>query len=210
MNTQIAPCLSRPVLGFLGLVGIAVAVAMAHRFGVIEAAVTKRAIGLDIGLMIMLMGNFLPKLRLFNSPGSDSVEGVAAEFAAGWILVLSGIVYISLFLFAPLGVARTVSSLVGMSAILAIIVNWWALKLGAFFTGRQTTGETATPGAATIEKRKLTVWLFTAFLYVLVSACVVSLLGDRSWGRELASWMVLAFAAVYAILYAVLEGRRTQ
>jgi len=38
---------------------------------------------------------------------------------------------------------------------------------------------------------------------------VVFLVRDKSWGRDLGTWMILAFGTLYAVVYAVLESRRS-
>src|SRR5215469_215511 len=102
MNSQTV-C-SRPVratvFSFLGLLGVVALFALAKGKGIIEPAVARRAIGLLVGAMIVIVGNLVPKLRPLNSPSSDPAEAGAAERSAGWTLVLAGIVYIALFAFA--------------------------------------------------------------------------------------------------------------
>ena len=93
---------ARAVVAFVSLVGIVTAVAAAKGMGFLEAAAARRGIGMLIGVMALVIGNFLPKLRPLKSPDANPAKGMAAERFAGWILVLAGIVYIALFTFAPL------------------------------------------------------------------------------------------------------------
>jgi hypothetical protein len=78
MNMRIA-C-SRPtaraLFAFIGLVGIVTAVAAAKGMGFVEAASARRAIGVLIGVMALVVGNFLPKLRPLNSPEANPAKGM--------------------------------------------------------------------------------------------------------------------------------------
>ena len=59
--------------------------------------------GLIIGAVIIVMGNFLPKTRPLNAPGVNPPgPAAAAERFAGWTLFVVGIAYIALFALAPL------------------------------------------------------------------------------------------------------------
>ena len=110
----------------MSLVGILAAVAAAKGMGFLEAGAARRAIGLLIGVMALVIRNFLPKLRPLNSPHANPAKGMAAERSAGWILVLAGTAYIALFLFAQLDQAGRLSSVIGISALVAIAANWGA------------------------------------------------------------------------------------
>ena len=209
MSMQIA-C-SRPtaraLFAFIGLVGTVTAVAVAKGVGLLEAAAARRAIGLLIGLMALVIGNFLPKLRPLNSPDANPAEGRAAERFAGWILVLAGIAYIALFLFAPLDQAGRFSSVLGVCALMAIAANWVWLRRAVLWRSRQIARKTAglTERA---KERKLVIWLLFAFAYVFATASSVFLFHNRPWVHDFGSWIVLGFGMVYAVLYGVLESSR--
>jgi hypothetical protein len=205
MNVQIAckRSTARAAFAFLGLVGIVTAVAAAKGMGLLEATAARRAIGLLIGVMALVVGNFLPKLRPLNSPETNPAKGMAAERFAGWILVLAGVAYIGLFLFAPLAQAGRVSSVIGISALMAIAANWIWLGRAALWRSRRFAGLTEEA-----EDRKLIIWLLFAFAYVFVTASSMFLFHNRPWVHELGSWIVLGFGMTYAVLYGVLESKR--
>src|SRR6185295_5166308 len=104
---------TRPVkaalFGFLSLMGVAMGIAIARETGLIEAPVAKRALGLIIGITIVITGNLLPKLRPFGSPRGNHSRAALVERFTGWGLVLTGVAYVALFVFAPLNQAGTVS-----------------------------------------------------------------------------------------------------
>lgn len=155
------------------------------------AAATKRALGLLIGIMAFAIGNMLPKVRPLQTPSGDPAKAVAAERFAGWVLVLTGISYVVLFTFMQLDLARTVSSIIGIVAIVIVAANFVRLLSGAFFRDCQRT-EVAVPiHKQSTEKRRLLVPLFFAFFWILATACATSLFGHKSWGNNLA-WLIPA------------------
>jgi hypothetical protein len=175
--------------------------------GFLEAAASRRAIGLLIGVMALVIGNFLPKLRPLNSPHANPAREMAAERFAGGILVLAGIAYIGLFLVAPLDQAGRVSSVVGISALVVIAANWAWLGRTALSRSRPIAGKARLTEQA--EARKLAIWLLFAFAYVFATASSVYLFHDRPWVHDFGSWIVLGFGTTYAVLYGVLDSRRS-
>jgi hypothetical protein len=209
MNLQIAckRSTARAGFAFISLVGIVTAVAAAKGMGLLEAAAARRAIGLLIGVMALVIGNFLPKLRPLNSPDANPTKRMAAERLAGWILVLAGAAYIALFLFASLAQAGRLSSVIGISALMAIAANWAWLERAALWRSRRFAGKTAHVTEQP-EERKLVIWLLFAFAYVFATASSLFLFHDRPWVHDLGSWTVLGFGMTYAVLYGVLESKR--
>jgi hypothetical protein len=53
--------------GFLGVTAMTMTFSLAIEIGIIDGDLTRRAIGMVIGLMVVVVGNFLPKLRPFHS-----------------------------------------------------------------------------------------------------------------------------------------------
>lgn len=204
---------SRPVktavYGFLGQLALIAAVAFVEKLDMIEAATAKRAIGLVIGLMVVTMGNILPKMRPLKAPGGDPGKASAAERFAGWTLVLMGLVYIALFLFAPLDQARSVASMIAIAAMVLIALSWAGQVGRALFGKRPTSEDLAEQSEYATKKRVLTVWLLFAFFTILVAACVKFLFGDQPWGRELGSYVLLAFTLIYAVIYGALGDKRS-
>jgi hypothetical protein len=198
--------LKAQVSGFLGLLAIIATLAAARGIGFLEADAARRAIGLVIGVMVVVVGNFLPKLRPLGSPGGNSAEATAAERSAGWVLVLAGITYIALFAVAPLDKAALLSSVLGIGALVVIAANWVRLALRTLFVDGKTPKEIA-PSRQAWEKRKLAISLLFGFLYVFIGASVAFLLHDKPAARHVASWAILWLGLAYAILYAVLESR---
>ena len=197
------------IFGFLGFTVAAMALALGEKMGVLDAATVKRGMGLILGITVVITGNFLPKTRPLNAPGvNPSGAAAAAERFAGWTLVLVGIAYVALFSIAPLERARTVSSVLGISAMVLIAANWAWLVRGALFGSRETSEDTWPERAFLMAKRRLIVPLLFAFFYTLVTACTVFLLHDRHQIDEVSWWLFLGFWLVYAFLMVVLEPKR--
>lgn len=208
MSTQII--YTRPlktmVLGFVGFTLAAGSLAFAQRMGFIQAPLEKRAMGLIIGVLVMVTGNFLPKTRPLNAPGVNPPgPAAAAERFAGWTLFVVGSAYIALFVFAPLDQARRISSILGIGAMIYVAASWaWMLR-GALLGGQEESLDDRRRAA---EKRKLILPLLFAFFYALATACVVFLLHNRSQVEKVGWWMFLGFWLLYAALMVVLDRKR--
>jgi hypothetical protein len=203
---------SRPVrsamIGFLSLTAIVVAAALAKAAGLVEVAVEQRVFGLAIGAMIVVAGNFLPKMRPLNMNRGSPAKTTAAERVAGWVLSLAGLAYIALFVFAPLHQASHVSSIIGIGAIVLLAVDWTWWARNALFGGRQQLEDTPELSRRSAQKRKPALWLLTAFFYVLAIACVTFLFYDTPSGHQIGSWSIVVFASIYAVLYGFLGDKK--
>lgn len=198
----------RAVYAFLGLMAIAVALALAAKTGIIDSTVEKRALGVLIGVMLIVMGNLLPKLRPLNAHVNDPATVTAAERLAGWLLVIAGTLYTALFVFAPLDRARPISSLIGIGVIVIIAASWIRLAIRALARRDSRIFSGNIPDKRAVEQRKVVSWLIFAFFYLFATACVTFLFKDKSWFHEFASWMLIGAVFAYALLHAVLA--RTQ
>ena len=182
------------VSAFAVLCGAAALVAIAHRSGLMGDGGTKRALGLIVGLLAIVTGNFLPKLRLLSAPGNDPIRAASAEWFAGWTLVMTGIGYVTFFGLLPLETARIAAAILGSAAIVAIAVRWAGLLRNVLSRD------------ATAERRKM-IYLMFAFVFILLEACIV-FFSSAPGVREVASWVSVGFSVISAVLYAFLEPRR--
>lgn len=208
-QTHVVHPVRSTMIGFLGLSAILVAIALGRFAGLIEITVEQRLFGLVIGTMIIVTGNFLPKMRPLNLGRGDRAKTSAAERLAGWVLLLAGLAYIALFVFAPLNQARHISSIIGICAIVVIAVNWTWLARNVLFGSRQQLAGTTALSRSTVRKQKLAAWLLFAFFYVLAVACVSFLFHDTRWGQQIGAWSIVAFASSYALLYGFLGDKRS-
>ena len=183
------------IASFIGLTLAAAAVALAHRGGLIGDGGSRRGLGLVVGVLAIVTGNFLPKLRLLSAPGNDPVRASSSEWFAGWTLVMTGIGYVAFFGLLPVEYARVAAAILGSAAIVTIGFNWAGLLRKAL---------TAEAG----RERRMMIYLMFAFVFIFTEACVV-FFSSAHWVRELASWMSVGFSMIFAVLYAVVERRRT-
>jgi hypothetical protein len=91
------------------IVALALGASLARRLGYIDADTATRVVFGSIGLMVAGYGNRIPKAFV------ASVHARRAQRVAGWSMVLSGLVYAGVWVFAPIPVA----SWGGFSAVLA-------------------------------------------------------------------------------------------
>lgn len=211
MNIQ-APSI-RPicsaVVGFLGVTLLATAFGLADKMGVIDTVVAKRAVGFSIGLMLVVIGNSLPKLRPLHSSGTKS-SSAASERLSGWALVLAGSAWIVLFAFAPLNQARYVAALIGIGVVTLIAVNWtWLARRTLFGVRRENEGTTITVSAPA-GPRRIIAYLLFPFFFVVITACVKFLIVEKQLADQMTSRMLLVFCLVYAALFAVVEYRHAR
>lgn len=95
-----------------GIVVLALAATLARNLGYIDAEMTTRIVITATGLMIVAFGNRIPKTF------TPSVRARQAQRVAAWSMVISGLIYAGVFLFAPMHVAEVVgvgAVLVGMA-----------------------------------------------------------------------------------------------
>ena len=81
------------------IVALAIGATLAHKFGYVEADTVHRVIFGSIGLMVAGFGNRIPKAFV------ASAKARRAQRVAGWSMVLSGLSYAGLWVFAPMPVA---------------------------------------------------------------------------------------------------------
>lgn len=197
------------VAGFLSVTLLLIAIGLADKIGVIDSEVAKRAIGFAIGLMLVITGNSLPKLRPLHSSRANA-NSTASERLSGWALVLAGSGWILLFAFAPLNLARYVAAVIGIGAVTLIAANWtwWARR--TFFGVRRENEGTAIAVAISAGPRRMIGYLLFAFFFVVITACVKFLIAEKHLADLLASWMLVVFGMLYAVLFAILEYRHAR
>lgn len=191
--------------GFLGITLIALAFGLADSMRVIDTVIAKRAIGSAIGLMMVVIGNSLPKLRPSHCRRAKA-SSAAGERLSGWAFVLAGSAWIALFTFAPLNQARYVAALVGIGAVMMIAVKWKWFARRTFFGVRTENEGNAIPGAPA-GRRRIIGYLLFAFFIVVITACVKFLIVEKQIADQVTSWMLVVFCMLYAGLFAVPECR---
>lgn len=113
--------MKKAVIAFALLLAMCVLADVTRRLGWIDGVMEKRAIGMVLGLMAIVTGNYLPKLRLFQSSGR----------LLAWTLIVAGSAYIAMFVFAPLALARQAAAMIGVAVILLVAIQWQPLRVNA-------------------------------------------------------------------------------
>jgi len=202
------------LFGFLGAGLIAAIAAVGGRTGIVETDLANRIIGLALGLMIVFIGNSLPKLRPFNRRRGNT-RPATVERLSGWLLVLAGISWVALFALIALDQAKRVAALIGIAALVVVAVSWiWVAvtaSAAAARHGRSVEDEaTPAPSERAAQKSQLTASLLFAFFYVFVVACLKFLMSQTAFANELSIWMLTAFWLLYAVFFALGHRRCRQ
>jgi hypothetical protein len=103
-----------------GVVVVALCATFARKVGFIDVEVVQRLVLGANGLMIAWYGNRMPKTVVPNARAGQ------ARRVAGWSMVLSGLIYTGLFVFAPFSVAATGGSIaivVGIAVTLSYCLS---------------------------------------------------------------------------------------
>jgi hypothetical protein len=177
------------VVGFLGLFAVMMAIAIGKETGVIENHVAKRGVGIILGLMLIVVGNLLPKFRLFDSPRSDPAQTLAAERFAGWVFVVTGAAYSIIWAFVPMPSVMLVSSIVGLSSFALVALDWIRRAVA-------TKASTATRPAMEASYIKRT--LLGTMLLTLGWGFAIFLV-DYIWGDDVSQWVAIVFASLVAL-----------
>lgn len=112
-----------------GLIALALAATFARRQGWVDHdTVTRLVIGAN-GLLIAWFGNRMPKAFV---PGARARQ--VTRFA-GWVFVLSGVVYAGLWAVAPIPVAVAAGTGVVLAGMAATLVYCWSLRSRAKAAG---------------------------------------------------------------------------
>ncbi len=172
--------------GIVVLFAAMMGIAFAKETGMIDNDLAKRGVGAVMGLMLVLVGNLLPKFRLFDAPGRDPAAAMAAERFAGWTFVVVGVVYALVWSLAPMPSALVASSLIGLSGFALVALNWVrvAIRDRAVAAAPGTTVETFT------RRFGLAVILITLLWGVAI------FLVDYVWGDRVSQWAAIVFAVV--------------
>ncbi len=178
------------VVGFLGLFAVIIAIAIGKETGVIDHDFAKRGVGIILGLMLIGVGNLLPKFRLFDSPRRDPAQTLATERFAGWVFVITGTAYSIIWAFAPMSSVMLVSSIVGLSSFALVALDW----IRRAIVSKASTARRQATEASFVKRLLLGTMLLTlgwGFAIFLV---------DHIWGDPASQWVAEIFAIVFASL----------
>ncbi len=162
--------------------------------GALDPLVARRGVGTMLGLMLAATGNFMPKLRFFQ-PAMRGAHSDSIDRFAGWTFVASGLLFASVFLFAPADMIMIVSPLIVLAGALAVLARWLPAK------GSPAAGPAShwTPG------RRMLATMLASMLGV--SAIF---LADVAWGDAASKGLAMLFLVALVSVAAVCAAVRTR
>jgi hypothetical protein len=158
----------------------------------LDPLVARRGVGVTIGLILMVTGNFVPKLRLFQ-PATGAAQGDAIDRFAGWIFVVCGLAFAAVFLSAPADKVFIVPPFIVLAGFLAVLARWLMSK------GKQPSRLSLhwTPGRLALATMLATVLWTCAIFYA-----------DTVWGDNVSRWMAILFPFIL-ICFSAFRARRS-
>jgi len=176
-----------------GVMGFAVA----KELGSIDGYLAKRSIGIILGLLLIMMGNFLPKIvRPLAEQAGNPARAMAAERFAGRMFMLGGLAYISVWIYGSQESAPLISSLIGIGAFVLAAANWMRL-MGAEMFGRRDRSPSDAISHARLQILFALFWVFAIFL------------GDAIWGDYVSQPMAIGYVIVIGI-WAALRANKAR
>jgi hypothetical protein len=118
------------ILAGIQLVG-ALLLTIAHKvFGWIDSETTTRGIMVLMGVMLVTVGNGMPKQQ--EGPPSQTVRDIVVRQSitrvGGWAMMLGGLIWIGLWAFAPRDVAEVGSiAAVGTAVVVMMVYAIWRI-----------------------------------------------------------------------------------
>ena len=105
---------------------------IAHKaFGLIDSETTTRGVMVLIGLMLVVVGNGMPKQQ--DGPPPQSVGEITTRQSilrvGGWAMMLGGLIWVGLWAFAPRDLAQIGSiAAVGTAVVVMLIYTLWRYR----------------------------------------------------------------------------------
>jgi hypothetical protein len=201
--------LLQPVLGFVILCALIGVFGLAGAAHLIDPDTKQRAYGQVVSLMLLVMGNFLPKLRPLQASRIDRGTGAGAERFAGRTLLLAGLVSFTVFIGMPLREAELAAAWLGVGTLTMIVSHWswlaYSARLGEPAAARSAPVER--PAEATSSREwRTSIWLLIGYTYICTSAWALDLLRESAVRDEARTWLVTVFSMLISVVFPVMEG----
>ena len=194
--------LLHPTLGFIMACALLGVFSVARSMHLIEPELYQRALGQIISLMLVVIGNYLPKMRLLQGSRIERAVGGAAERFAGRTLFLAGVASLWLFISLPLSDAKLASAWLGFGTFAMIATRWMWLIYAC------TVRIEATPSASPRELR-MAYWLMVGYGYICATAWTLNLLGDGPGHDSVRTWLVSGFSSLSSVVFPLIEGYKS-
>ncbi len=179
----LSPSITRRVLFSIVVLLLAfAAVVVSKESGWTSSFASKSAVCVVLGLMMVLMGNFLPKLAV---PGT-SARARRSEWFSGLSLIIGGLAIVPSALLIPSPWAPSVAAVVGLTAHLAATAFWFQ-------------AQSERPPAVDESRNSLRAafgHMLVAIAWVLAMFPADLLWGDSSTWPMLIGYMLSSFALI--------------
>jgi len=179
-----------------GLVAAVLAFALAKESGRIESSLAKRAVGMIFGAILIVTGNFLPKIvQPLNTEPQSAAKTKAVERFAGRTFVLAGILYIAVWVLARPEHAMLISSAVGLIAFALVGAICVRIAFSGPSGNHLETEKVIPTGKPSVGSRTALLLIFHALFWVFAM-----FFADSIWGDKAAPWMVIGFVIANGLL----------
>tara|TARA_R110002051_G_scaffold71405_1_gene128811 strand:+ start:490 stop:1116 length:627 start_codon:yes stop_codon:yes gene_type:complete len=171
------------------------ACAIAKETGYIDNVSAKRAVGMIFGLMMIVTGNFLPKLI---HASSQSPALLKSRRLTGWLFVLTGAILIIALSLLPATHVPLWTALIGLGGFLAVGLNAALANLSAARhpgLGAKT-GQVHSPAVP----RGTNTWLSAMYILHAIGWVFAMFLADIIWGDKSMVWMLVGFTIANSVL----------
>ena len=180
----------------MGLLVLAVmVVALAGEFEWIGHDAAKRGVGASLALLLLLLGNQMPKLILPLAVRREKPAPIlAAERFAATVLVLAGLGAMGVWIWWPADQMMALASVIVLAGFALAAANWARVLLVGGMPARQ-----GSEGLLTSRPRLMILMLMHALFWV-----AVIFLADTIWGDIVSRWLVvpaMIFNGVLAVIY---------
>ncbi len=107
------------------LLAVPLVIALARSTGFADAAWMDRVPGVAMGLVLVFIGNELPKI--FGQPHHRATvqkRTQSARRVTGWAFALAGLLGVAVWAFAPISQAEVIATLIYASALILTLTSW--------------------------------------------------------------------------------------
>ena len=169
---------------------LTVGAAVATKFGVLAPGVAQRTGMIAIGMVMVVAGNFVPKMRLFDYHGARPARALAARRFSGWALVMAGLAIVGVWIVSPGRETALASSLIGLGAF-ALIAGAWAWVMAG---PREAATRERDDDAVAKAARHALIWILFGLFWA--QAIIFT---ARMWGDQASMWTTIAFGIIIAL-----------
>tara|TARA_R110000868_G_scaffold24255_12_gene96057 strand:+ start:3963 stop:4586 length:624 start_codon:yes stop_codon:yes gene_type:complete len=181
-----------------GLVIAVLAIVAAGEFDLIDREWAKRGVGAALALLLLVLGNYWPKLLIpVDAWRANPGPVLAAERFAATILVIAGLAALAVWVWWPAPRMMAVAGAITLAGFGLTAANWVRVIL----TGG-VSAQSAARGLLASQPRLTVLMLMHALFWV-----AVIFLADTVWGDAVSRWLIVPFILLNGAL-GLLYSRR--